>query len=151
MSFTNVQYELRDGIIRKYLPYILILSIGIISIVTINLFSTPQRGISIELNKATFNQGETATLSIQNHYRTEITFGADYRIQSLRNGSWFEVSILDSNEAWPAINISLSKWREYTEEIRIEGLLPGKYRLIKDVWHDTDSKASHIIEFIIKK
>jgi len=105
--------------------------------------------VSVKLNKDTFSVNEKAELIFKNRGSKEVTYGSQYDIERLEGEEWAEVSPFPSPYAWTAELRILPAWGTTRQQIKIDTLEPGHYRVHKEV--DTEAgEATFTLEFDIR-
>ena len=105
--------------------------------------------VSLRLNKETFSVNDRAELIFTNRGSKEATCGSRYDIERLDSEEWVEVPLSPSPSAWPAILKVLPTWGTTRQEIKIDNLDPGHYRVHKKVNIEA-GEATFIVEFDIR-
>ena len=114
------------------------------------LKSETQFNVIMGLNKYVFDSQDTAQLFIRNRDSHEITFGSDYIIQKLVDGEWVKASPFPPNSAFTAILLVLPAGRTTTQDIKIDTLESGHYRVRKTIGHErTQTELTFNLEFDI--
>jgi hypothetical protein len=106
--------------------------------------------VSVKLNKDTFSVNEKAELIFKNRGSMEVTYGSQYDIERLEGDEWVEVSPFPSPYAWTAELRILPAWGMTRQEIKIDTLEPGHYRVHKKM--DIEAgEATFTLEFDIRE
>jgi len=105
--------------------------------------------VSVRLNKDVFSVNDKAKLIFKNTGSKEVTYGSQFDIERLEGEEWVEVSLFPSPYAWPAILIVLPAWGTTRQEIKIDTLGPGHYRVHKKVNIEA-GEATFTLEFDIR-
>jgi hypothetical protein len=136
---------------RKYATYILVVALTLGSFVAMKLFLFNPSGlpVSVRLNRETFSVNDRAELIFTNRGSKEATCGSRYDIERLDGEEWVEVSLSPSPSAWPAILKVLPTWGTTRQEIKIDNLDPGHYRVHKKVNIEA-GEATFTVEFDIR-
>lgn len=91
-------------------------------------------GVSLKLNADTYKpEGDLFELTVVNDSEEEISYGVEYHLEYLSDGTWFQV---EPKEEMMFILIAhiLAPGEESTEEINLEyfePLKPGRYRVVR--------------------
>jgi len=105
--------------------------------------------LSVKLNKDTFSVNDKAELIFINRGTKELTYGSPYHIERLEGEEWVEVTLFPSPYAWTAVAMILPPKGTNRQEIKIDILEPGHYRVHKKV--DIEGgKATFTLEFDIR-
>jgi hypothetical protein len=136
---------------RKYATYILVVAFTLASFVAMRFFLVTPSGlpVSVRLNRETFSVNDRAELIFTNRGSKEATCGSRYDIERLDGEEWVEVSLSPSPSAWPAILKVLPTWGTTRQEIKIDNLDPGHYRVHKKVNIEA-GEATFTVEFDIR-
>ena len=137
---------------RKYATYVLVVAFTLGSFVAMRFFLVTPSGlpVSVRLNKDTFSVNDRAELIFINRGSKEATCGSRYDIERLDGEDWVEVSLSPSPSAWPAILKVLPARGTTRQEIRIDTLEPGHYRVHKKV--DIEGgEVTFIVEFDVRE
>ena len=117
----------------------------------LSLASETPFNVVIELNKYVFDSRDTAKLIITNKDSHLITFGSSYEIEKQVDGEWVEVSPFPWSFAWTAECRVLPAWETRRENIKIDHLEPGHYRVSKTINHErTQTELTFTLEFDIR-
>ena len=123
----------------------------ITSMTCVPLASETPFNVVIELNKYVFGSRDTAKLIITNKDSHLITFGSSYEIEKQVDGEWVEVSPFPWPFAWTAECRVLPAWETRRENIKIDHLEPGHYRVSKTINHErTQTELTFTLEFDIR-
>ena len=122
----------------------------ILSMTCVPLASETPFNVVIELNKYVFDSRDTAKLIITNKDSHLITFGSSYEIEKQVDGEWVEVSPFPWPFAWTAECRVLPAWEMRRENIKIDHLESGHYRVSKTINHErTQTELTFTLEFDI--
>jgi len=137
---------------RKYATYILVVAFTLGSFVAMRFFLITPSGlpVSVRLNKGTFSVNDKAELIFTNRGSKEATCGSRYDIERLDGEDWVEVSLSPSPSAWTAELRILPAWGTTRQEIKIDNLDPGHYRVHKKV-NIEGGEATFTVEFDIRE
>jgi hypothetical protein len=120
-----------------------------------------QFNVIIGLNKYVFDSQDTAQLIITNEDSQQIMFGTPYKIEKHLDGEWVEVFPFSYIGNWTGEPRILSYWsrpalilpagRTTTQEIKIDTLESGHYRVSKTITHErTQTELTFTLEFDIR-
>lgn len=105
--------------------------------------------VSVKLNKDVFSVNDKAQLIFTNRGSKEVTYGSQYDIEKLEGDEWVEVSPFPSPSAWTAELRILPAWGATRQQIKIDTLEPGHYRVHKKI--DIEAgEATFTLEFDIR-
>lgn len=105
--------------------------------------------VSVKLNKDVFDVNDKAQLIITNRGSKEVIYGSPYYIERLEGEEWVEVSLFPSPYAWTAVAMILPPKGTNRQEIKIDTLEPGHYRVHKKI--DIEAgEATFTLEFEIR-
>jgi len=122
----------------------------ITSMTCVPLASETPFNVVIELNKYVFGSQDTAKLIITNKDSHLITFGSSYEIEKQVEGEWVEVSPFPWGFAWTSECRVLPAWETRRENIKIDHLESGHYRVSKTINHErTHTELTFTLEFDI--
>ncbi len=110
--------------------------------------------IQAKMNKYSFKNSEKASLKITNNTPDTITLGDRYEIQKKEGDSWVEVPpSLFHPEIWDLIAYIVDSGASLSQQISIEMLEAGQYRISKDVHSDVPREYlfTIIVEFEIQE
>ena len=165
----NVTSNSRRLKIRRLLMLICICTVLVLSLNACNVMKKSAYPAEIEANasfKMTVDQTEydskvtQISFTIYNDSADDAIFGVAYALEVFQNGVWYSVPFKgvkgDAQPTWPAIAYQLPAHGTYTDIINLsnpEKLLPGSYRLIKDVSIQTGNQKQIILaaQFTISK
>ncbi len=123
----------------------------ILSMTCVPLASETPFNVVIELNKYVFGSQDTAKLIITNKDSHLITYGSSYNIEKQVEGEWVEVSPFPWPFAWTSECRFLPAWETRRENIKIDHLEPGHYRVSKTINHErTQTELTFTLEFDIR-
>ena len=123
----------------------------ITSMTCVPLASETPFNVVIELNKYVFGSQDTAKLIITNKDSHLITFGSSYEIEKHVDGEWVEVSPYPWSFAWTSECRVLPAWETMRENIKIDHLESGHYRVSKTINHErTQTELTFTLEFDIR-
>ena len=106
--------------------------------------------VSVKLNKDVFCVNNRAELIITNRGSKEVIYGSPYFIERLEGDEWVEVSLFPSPYAWTAVAIILPPKGTNRQEIKIDTLEPGHYRVHKKI--DIEAgEATFTLKFDIRE
>jgi hypothetical protein len=96
--------------------------------------------------------GTKITITYTNKTNKEVTYGAFYRLQLLKNDKWTEVSLLP-NVAFDDIALGVAAKKSTSESVELKysygQLSAGHYKIIKEMSNET-TKFDVVAEFDIK-
>jgi len=150
-DLTEEKVELFVDTMKYYVPMgvVVLVNACVVGVGFEPLKSETTFNVIIGLNKYVFDSKDTAKLVIRNRDSHQITYGSDYIIQKLVDGEWVKVSLFPPRGAFTAIALSLPAGRTTTQEIKIDTLEPGHYRVHKKV--DIEGgEVTFILEFDIR-
>ena len=152
-DLTEEKVELFVDTMKYYVPMgIIVFSNACIVGFGLPRISETQFNVVIELNKYVFESQDTAQLIIRNRDSHEITFGSDYIIQKLVDGEWVKASPFPPYSAFDTGLSILPEERTTTQEIKIDTLESGHYRVSKSINHErTKTELTFILEFDIRE
>lgn len=117
----------------------------------LSLMYVPKREVNAKLLLADANDAHSAgrVLKLYNAGPSILYLGEDYHIEKNVGGTWMEHSI---DKEFPAVGISLNPGQTYERTIRINGLDPGRYRVVK-AFSTMGYSAEHTLasEFEVKE
>lgn len=106
--------------------------------------------VSIGLNKYVFDSQDTARLIIRNRDSHEITFGSPYFIEKLVGEEWVKPSQFPLISGWDLMLHKLPVGKTTTQDIKIDTLESGHYRLRKTINHEqTQTELTFTLKFDI--
>ena len=106
--------------------------------------------VSIGLNKYVFDSQDTARLIIRNRDSHEITFGSPYFIEKLVGEEWVKPSQFPLISGWDLLLHKLPVGKTTTQDIKIDTLESGHYRVIKTINHERiQEELAFTLEFDI--
>jgi hypothetical protein len=135
----------------KKMGYVVVQKTGFpdVRIDVIEEFET-QFNVTIGLNEYVFESQDTAQLIITNRDSHEITFGSPYIIKKWVDGEWVKASPFPPNSAWGMAIQILHAGGTSTQEIKIDTLESGHYRISKTINHErTQTELTFTLEFDI--
>lgn len=116
---------------------------------------TPNQNIKADSSSVTVRMpsevrvGETATATIENNSSYEISYGAEYTFEYLKDGEWVALKPLQGKERmWIAIAYITQPGEEATFDFVIypdeftSPLEPGEYRIVKSIHADNGGEAA---------
>jgi len=115
------------------------------------LTSETQFNVTIGLNGYVFDSQDTARLIITNKDSDGITFGSPYFITEFVDEEWVKPSQFPLISGWDLLLHKLPVGRTTTQEIKIDTLESGHYRVRKTINHErTQTELTFILEFDIR-
>ena len=113
--------------------------------------SETQFNVTIGLNEYVFDNQDTARLIITNKDAQQITFGSPYFIKKLVDEEWVKPSQFPLISGWDLMLHKLPVGKTTTQEIKIDTLESGHYRVIKKINHErTQTELTFTLEFDIR-
>ena len=108
--------------------------------------------VHAKMNKQSYHNTEKASLIITNHSPDTIILGEHFKLHKREGDSWIEVSpSLFHPEVWDMIAYIVDIGQSFSQQISIEMLEAGQYRIRKEVHSDTPQEylLTLIVEFEI--
>jgi len=146
-KFKLVEFDFKP----KYSGEFLISCFGVKK--TVLIFDPPSEGETVNamMNKHSFKSTDEATLFITNVGLNRITLGDMYEIQKKDGGFWVVVPpSLHHNDIWEMYLALLDSGNVFRQEVTIDKLEPGLYKIRKEVFDEVPRELSTlIVEFEI--